>query len=137
MTFSVLARFGGAMVLTGMLAAQSAQAETVVRIGMTAADIPLTHGQPDQERRGGHHGVPGGLEVSECAELLGRALASGPTSSGARRATTTDGKVEIILRQPVDGAVAHLTTPNGRFSGPDYEIEIRAFGNQHARRAAR
>jgi uncharacterized protein (TIGR02677 family) len=70
-------------------------------------------------------------------ELLGRALASSPTSSGARRATTTDGKIEIILRQPVDGAVAHLSTPHGRFSGPDYEIEIRAFGNRHVRRAAR
>lgn len=70
-------------------------------------------------------------------ELLGRTLASGPTSSGIRRATTTDGKVEIVLRRPADGAIAHITTPHGRFSGPDYEIEIRASGSRHTRRAAR
>lgn len=68
-------------------------------------------------------------------ELLGRALASSPTSSGTRRSTTSDGKIEIVLRQPADGAVAHLTTPRGRFSGPDYEIEIRAFGHRHVSRS--
>jgi uncharacterized protein (TIGR02677 family) len=67
-------------------------------------------------------------------ELLGRALASRPTSSGTRRGTTTDGKIEIVLRQPTDGAIAHLTTPRGQFSGPDYEIEIRAFGNREVTR---
>ncbi|OLF11166.1 TIGR02677 family protein [Actinophytocola xinjiangensis] len=70
-------------------------------------------------------------------ELLGRALANGPTTAGTRRATTTDGKIEIVLRPPVDNAIAHLTTPHGRFTGPDYEIEIRAFGHRHVRRAAR
>lgn len=50
-------------------------------------------------------------------ELLGRALASSPTSSGTRRSATTDGKIEIVLRQPDDGDDAHLTTPRGRFSG--------------------
>lgn len=70
-------------------------------------------------------------------ELLGRALASSPTSAGTRRAITTDGKIEIVLRQPVDGAVAHLTTPHGRFSGPDYEIEIRAPGSGHLSRMKR
>jgi uncharacterized protein (TIGR02677 family) len=70
-------------------------------------------------------------------ELLGRALASGPSASGTRRATTTDGKIEIVLREPADGTVAHLETPRGRFSGPDYVLEIRAFGNRHVREAAR
>lgn len=70
-------------------------------------------------------------------ELLGRALSNSPTSSGTRRSTTTDGKIEIVLREPADGAIAHLTTPHGRFSGPDYEIEIRAFGNRHVARARR
>ena len=39
-----------ALVLTGSLAAPvtTAQAQSVVRIGMTAADIPRTLGQPDQ-----------------------------------------------------------------------------------------
>lgn len=73
-------------------------------------------------------------------ELLGRALASPPASSGTRRCTTSDGKIEVLLRQPADGAIAHLTTPRGDFSGPDYEIEIRTFGGRQAlpaRRAAR
>ena len=39
-----------ALVLTGLVAAPAttAQAQSVVRIGMTAADIPRTLGQPDQ-----------------------------------------------------------------------------------------
>jgi uncharacterized protein (TIGR02677 family) len=67
-------------------------------------------------------------------ELLGRALASCPTSSGTRRASTADGKIEIILRRPVDGTIAQLTTPLGRFSGPDYEIEVRVPGMSDSRR---
>ncbi len=70
-------------------------------------------------------------------ELLGRALANSPSSAGTRRSTTADGKIEIVLREPADGAVARLTTPYGRFSGPDYEIEIRASGNRHSMRAGR
>jgi uncharacterized protein (TIGR02677 family) len=63
-------------------------------------------------------------------DLLGRALAGTPEPSGTRRSTTADGKVEIILRPPVDGALICLTTPRGRFRGPDYQIEIRAFGGR-------
>jgi peptide/nickel transport system substrate-binding protein len=42
--------FGLALVLAGLVAAPAttAQAQSVVRIGMTAADIPRTLGQPDQ-----------------------------------------------------------------------------------------
>lgn len=69
-------------------------------------------------------------------DLLGRALASGPEPSGTRRGTTSDGKVEIILRPPADGAVTTLTTPRGSFHGPDYHLEIRAAGARSARRAA-
>lgn len=67
-------------------------------------------------------------------ELLGRALASPPRPGGTRRSTTADGKIEVVLRPPVDLAVAHLCTPLGRFSGPDYEIEIRTFGGRRATR---
>lgn len=69
-------------------------------------------------------------------ELLGGALAASPDSSGARRGSTTDGRIEIILRPPADGAVARLRTPRGVFRGPDYEIEIRAAGARPARRAS-
>ena len=47
---SVVARFAGVAVLAGWLAMPipAVHAESVVRIGMTAADIPRTLGQPDQ-----------------------------------------------------------------------------------------
>ncbi len=70
-------------------------------------------------------------------DLLGKALASSPSAAGTRRSTTSDGKIEIVLRDPADGAVAQLITPRGRFSGPDYEIEIRAFGGRQVKEAAR
>lgn len=69
-------------------------------------------------------------------ELLGRALASGSDRSGTRRSSTTDGRIEILLRPPADTAVARLRTPLGIFTGPDYEIEIRAFGQRQIRRAS-
>ena len=61
-------------------------------------------------------------------ELLGGALAASPDSSGTRRATTADGRIEILLTAPPDGATATLITPRGTFRGPDYEIQIRACG---------
>lgn len=61
-------------------------------------------------------------------DLLGQALGSGPDASGARRSTTSDGQIEIVLRQPRNGAVARLTTTSGVFRGPDYEIEISTAG---------
>lgn len=63
-------------------------------------------------------------------ELLGAALASSPDPSGSRRSTTTDGRIEIFLRPPADGAMARLDTPRGTFRGPDYEIEVRASGGR-------
>lgn len=67
-------------------------------------------------------------------ELLGRALASPPDRSGRRRGTTTDGRIEIILKPPADAATARLETSHGIFQGPNYEIEVRTAG---ARRFAR
>lgn len=68
-------------------------------------------------------------------DLLGRALGGDPGHAGVRRAITSDGQVEIVLRRPPDGSTAVLVTPRGRFSGPDYEIEIVAPGLRQARRA--
>jgi peptide/nickel transport system substrate-binding protein len=50
MKTSFMAGLAGAMVVAGLLAAPipTACAQSVVRIGMTAADIPRTLGQPDQ-----------------------------------------------------------------------------------------
>ncbi|WP_326644380.1 TIGR02677 family protein [Nonomuraea fuscirosea] len=61
-------------------------------------------------------------------DLLGRALAERPDSTGFRRAVTSDGRVEIVLRAPDDGAVAVLRTPAGWFRGPDYLIDVRSLG---------
>ena len=67
-------------------------------------------------------------------DLFGRALSGAPGPAGVRRAVTSDGRVEIVLRRPPDGATAVLTTPRGRFAGPDYEVEITAPGVRAARR---
>lgn len=69
-------------------------------------------------------------------DLLGRALGTDPGRSGVRQSTTSDGRIEILLRPPADGAVAKLSTPRGLFRGPDYEIEIRTAGTAQARRAS-
>ncbi|MEV6034451.1 TIGR02677 family protein [Nonomuraea sp. NPDC052116] len=61
-------------------------------------------------------------------DLLGRALAERPDSTGFRRAVTSDGRVEIVLRAPDDGAVAVLRTSDGWFRGPDYLIDVRSLG---------
>nr|WP_211222387.1 TIGR02677 family protein [Actinokineospora enzanensis] len=72
-------------------------------------------------------------------DLLGRALATAPDSTGARRAVTADGRVEIVLRPPATDATARLRTPRGVFSGPDYQVEITAVesGGGRRQRAAR
>jgi uncharacterized protein (TIGR02677 family) len=69
-------------------------------------------------------------------ELLGQALGSSPDGSGWRRGTTTDGRIEIILKPPSDAAMASLETLRGVFHGPDYEIEIRAAGKRRLTRVS-
>ncbi|MEU6727130.1 TIGR02677 family protein [Nonomuraea wenchangensis] len=61
-------------------------------------------------------------------DLLGRALAERPDSTGFRRAATADGRIEIVLRDPEDGAMAELRTPEGCFHAPDYLIDLRTPG---------
>ncbi|TMR02376.1 TIGR02677 family protein [Nonomuraea turkmeniaca] len=68
-------------------------------------------------------------------DLLGRALAEPPDSTGFRRAVTSDGRVEIVLRAPDDGSVAVLRTSEGWFRGSDYLIDIRPPGRGGARGA--
>jgi uncharacterized protein (TIGR02677 family) len=61
-------------------------------------------------------------------DLLGRALAARPDASGARRAVTGDGRVEVGLFPPPDDRVAVLSTAKGELAGPDYVVRITAAG---------
>lgn len=63
-------------------------------------------------------------------ELVGRALSAAADSTGARRGGTGDGRVEIVLREPADGARTCLRTARGEFRGPDYQVEIRVLGQR-------
>ncbi|MEO3787698.1 TIGR02677 family protein [Actinocorallia sp. B10E7] len=65
-------------------------------------------------------------------ELLGRALAERADAEGTRRAVTSDGRAEILLRPPADGATAELRTSEGRLLGPDYVIDVRVAGRAAA-----
>jgi uncharacterized protein (TIGR02677 family) len=56
--------------------------------------------------------------------LLGRALAARPGRDGARRATTTDGRLVIVLHPPLDDATVTLKLEHGTFTGPDYQVAI-------------
>ncbi len=70
-------------------------------------------------------------------DLLGRALAAPPDTSGRRRGITGDGRVELVLHAPPDGARATLRTPRGTFTGPDYLLDIRVLtGAEGLARAA-
>jgi hypothetical protein len=66
-------------------------------------------------------------------DLLGRALSTGPDSSGARRGVTSDGKVEILLTPPQDSRAAVLRTSRGRFAGPDFVVDVRVAGVRRRR----
>lgn len=61
-------------------------------------------------------------------DLLGRALSARPDPQGRRRAVSADGRVELLLRPPVDATTARVRTPHGRFTGPDYVIDIHIKG---------
>jgi len=67
-------------------------------------------------------------------DLVGRALSSARDSTGVRRATTGDGSVEIVLRDPADGGTATLHTPRGSFRTPDYLIEVRTTADRPVER---
>jgi uncharacterized protein (TIGR02677 family) len=69
-------------------------------------------------------------------DLLGQTLTGTPNRSGARRGSTVDGRIEVILTPPADSSLAELKTPRGVFRGPDYSVEIRVPGARHVLRAS-
>ncbi|MFF5771024.1 TIGR02677 family protein [Streptomyces californicus] len=70
-------------------------------------------------------------------DLLGRALATAPDTSGLRRATSGDGRAEIVLAPPPDTRTAVLHTGKGTFAGPDYVVHVTAAGGTAAFPASR
>ncbi|KJK51070.1 hypothetical protein UK23_08725 [Lentzea aerocolonigenes] len=57
-------------------------------------------------------------------DLVGRALGSDPDSTGTRVAGTTDGRMQINLRNARGWAT--ITTQKGTLSGPDYVIDVQS-----------
>jgi uncharacterized protein (TIGR02677 family) len=57
-------------------------------------------------------------------DLVGRALSSDPDSTGTRTAGTSDGRMQINLRNA--RGWASITTQKGRLSGPDYVIDVQS-----------
>lgn len=57
-------------------------------------------------------------------DLVGRALGSDPDSTGTRTAGTSDGRMQINLRNARGWAT--ITTQKGTLSGPDYVIDVQS-----------
>ena len=67
-------------------------------------------------------------------DLIGRAVSL--PAAPERRARSADGRVEIVLREPADGARTSVRTPAGTLDCPDFELTI-SLGGPAAQRAAR
>jgi uncharacterized protein (TIGR02677 family) len=61
---------------------------------------------------------------SELLALLGVGLDAPIGADGTRRAMSTDGRVEVVLRDPGDGRTAIVTTENGTLCAPDLLVSI-------------
>jgi uncharacterized protein (TIGR02677 family) len=73
-------------------------------------------------------------ELGELLGLLDEALVARPGTDGIRRAITADGRHELSLAPPAEGAWAVVETPDGLLRCPDYALEVLVAAG--ARRAA-
>ena len=64
----------------------------------------------------------------ELLALLSEALGAPRASDDSRRACSTDGRLEIVLRDASDGQRARLRTELGVLTAPDYIVEIDVVG---------
>lgn len=65
------------------------------------------------------------LEFDHLLRWLARALDAAGGKEGVRRAESQDGLVRLALRPPpAAGGQVEITTPNGTFLAPDYEVEV-------------
>lgn len=60
----------------------------------------------------------------ELLDLLGRTLSASPAADGSRRTVSADGQVEVVLRDPGDGRIAHLATDAGIMGSPDFIVQV-------------
>lgn len=65
---------------------------------------------------------------AELLELLAIGLQAPLDSDGARRAMSTDGRVEVVLRDPHAGRTVELATETGILRGPDLLVSITLAG---------
>ncbi len=77
------------------------------------------------------------VQLERLLDLIGRALEYRPDSTGARRATTADGRVELVMRPTRDGRQAVLRTARGSLTGPDQVVSIDAIGTRQAAQETR
>jgi uncharacterized protein (TIGR02677 family) len=61
---------------------------------------------------------------AELLSLLATGLEAPLSGDGTRRALSSDGRVEVVLRDAGDGRTAVLTTDDGVLTGPDVLISI-------------
>jgi uncharacterized protein (TIGR02677 family) len=73
---------------------------------------------------------------AELLALLATALDAPVDGSGARRAMSLDGRVEVVLRDPGDGRTAVLHSPAGTLRGPDLLVSITVGGESAELEAA-
>ncbi|MGH8993878.1 MAG: TIGR02677 family protein [Acidimicrobiia bacterium] len=66
---------------------------------------------------------------AELLLLLAAGLDAPREDDGARRASSPDGRVEVVLRDPQDGRRAALRTPAGTLRGPDLLVSIRLLAS--------
>lgn len=96
-----------------------AQAEALatheaLRAGLTTAgSVPLST-----------FGILPAAAFSELLSLLAAGLDTPVGADGCRRALSSDGRVEVILRDPGDGRIATVATETGELRGPDLLVTI-------------
>jgi uncharacterized protein (TIGR02677 family) len=64
------------------------------------------------------------VEFDLLLDLLDAALAAPADSGGSRSTRTADGRLEIVLECPSDGAACTIITPAGRLRAPDYLVRV-------------
>lgn len=67
---------------------------------------------------------------TELLALLAAGLDSPVDSDGTRRALSSDGRVEVVLRDPGDGRQAVIQTAAGILAGPDLLVSITLVGGR-------